>query len=113
MGYTGGKTKDPTYKSIRDHTEALLVEFDPSFLSYEDLVIEWTRMHNPNYRSSIQYRSAVWYTSDEQREAADEVVRGWKSSSREAIHTSVGPAKAFYRAEEYHQNFLGKRAGRV
>lgn len=111
VGYSGGKTKDPTYRSIQDHTEALLVEFDPAVVSYEDLVISWTQMHNPNYQSKCQYRSAVWYLDEEQKEVAEEVVKAWKASAREPLYTSVEPALTFYRAEEYHQHFLSKRGG--
>jgi len=101
--------KDPTYRKIMDHTEALLVEFDPSVISYEDLVISWTQMHRPAYKGKTQYRSAVWYTSEEQQEVAEEVVKGWTGSSREPLYTSVEPALRFYRAEEYHQFFISKR----
>lgn len=111
VGYSGGRTKDPTYRSIQDHTEALLVEFDPLVVSYEDLVISWTQMHNPAYNAKGQYRSAVWYVDEEQKEVAEEVVKGWKSSAREPLYTSVEPALEFYRAEEYHQFFLRKRGG--
>lgn len=111
VGYSGGKTPSPTYRSIQDYTEALLVEFDPKVLSYEDLVISWTQMHNPAYKSKCQYRSAVWYVGEEQKEIAEEVVDGWKASARDVLHTSVEPAISFYRGEEYHQHFLSKRGG--
>lgn len=109
VGYSGGKQKDPTYRNIQDHTEALLVEYDPSKLSYEDLVLSWTQMHHPNHRGKTQYRSVVWYTNKEQQEIAEEVVKGWEGSSREPLHTNVEPALTFYRAEEYHQFFMRKR----
>ena len=111
VGYSGGKEANPTYHNILDHTEALLVEFDPSKVSYEDLVITWTQMHKPNYERSCQYRSALWYVDDEQQEIAEEVVRGWKAAAREPLFTSIEPALSFYRAEEYHQFFLSKRGG--
>jgi peptide-methionine (S)-S-oxide reductase len=113
VGYSGGKTPDPTYKKIRDHTEAVLVEYNPNQVSYEDLVVSWTQMHLPNNsKGKCQYRSAVWYLDDEQKEIADEVVQQWKASnSRELLYTSVEAARTFYRAEEYHQYFLSKRMG--
>jgi len=101
--------KDPTYQRILDHTEALLVEYDPTVISYEDLVISWTQMHNPLCKGKTQYRSAVWYTSEEQQEIAEEVVKDWKGSKRDPIYTSVEPALRFYRAEKYHQFFLRKQ----
>ena len=111
VGYSGGKTKDPTYRSIQDHTEAILVEFDPSVVSYEELVLSWTQMHNPAYDAKGQYRSAVWYVNEAQKEVAEEVVKEWKLSARMPLFTSVEPALDFYRAEEYHQFFLSKRGG--
>lgn len=109
VGYSGGEENYPTYRSIKDHTEALLVEFDPSIVDYSDLVVSWTQMHQPNYKGKTQYRSAVWYLQDEQKEVAEEIVEGWHGSSREKLYTSVSPASSFYRAEEYHQFFLQKR----
>jgi peptide-methionine (S)-S-oxide reductase len=110
VGYSGGKTEDPTYRNIQDHTEALLVEYDPKVISYEDLVVSWTQMHQPNYpKSKCQYRSAVWYMNNEQKEIAEDIVRQWKMSlPRETLYTSVEPARSFFRAEEYHQCFLSK-----
>lgn len=111
VGYSGGKTANPTYRSIQDHTEALLVEFDPSVLSYEDLVLSWTQLHQPTYqRGSIQYRSAVWFVNEEQQEVVEQVVKDWRSSSRSPLYTDVEPATSFYRGEEYHQHFMSKAA---
>lgn len=111
VGYSGGTQPDPTYRKILDHTEALLVEFDPSKVSYEDLVVSWTQMHHPSYKGKTQYRSAVWYTDDEQQQVALEIVKSWEGSSREQLHTSVEPALTFYKADEYHQFFMEKRSG--
>mmetsp|Transcript_19789 Transcript_19789/g.55040 ORF Transcript_19789/g.55040 Transcript_19789/m.55040 type:complete len:123 (-) Transcript_19789:941-1309(-) len=110
VGYSGGKTLDPTYRSIQDHTEACLVEFDPKVLPYEDLVLSWSRMHSPGRETKCQYRSAVWYVNEDQKEIADEVVEGWQASTRSKLHTSVEEATRFYRAEEYHQYFMTKRS---
>ena len=68
VGYSGGHDPDPTYRRILDHTEALLVEFDSNVLSYEDLVVEWARRHTPIGQRKCQYRSAVWYLNEEQKE---------------------------------------------
>ncbi|KAG7346600.1 methionine-S-sulfoxide reductase [Nitzschia inconspicua] len=113
VGYSGGKKPNPTYKKILDHTEALLVEYDPSRVSYEDLVVSWTQMHFPNNsKGKCQYRSAVWYLTVEQKEIAEDVVEQWKASTTcEALYTSVERARTFYRAEEYHQFFMEKRMG--
>jgi peptide-methionine (S)-S-oxide reductase len=110
VGYSGGKTKDPTYRNMQDHTEAFLVEFDPSVVCYEDLVISWTQMHSPvGHKGKCQYRSAVWYMDEEQQEVVEEVVKAWRASAREPLYTDVEAALTFYRAEEYHQFFLKKR----
>lgn len=109
VGYSGGKQPNPTYRCIKDYTEALLVEFDPTQVSYEDLVLSWTQMHRPCVRGKTQYRSAVWYVDKEQKETAREVVKEWTASSREPLYTDVEPATSFYRAEEYHQFFMRKQ----
>lgn len=112
VGYTGGKEANPTYRSMKDHSEAMLVEFDPSRVAYEELVIAWTQMHTPNYQRTCQYKSAIWYLDQqEQHEIAVEIVRGWKLAAKEPLFTSIAPAGNFYQAETYHQHFLTKRGG--
>jgi peptide-methionine (S)-S-oxide reductase len=101
----------PTYRSIKDHTEAVLIEFNPDVVSYEDLLIEWSRMHTPNYKRKTQYKSAIWYLDDEQRTTAEGVLKGIKASSRELVYTDLEPVTRFYRAEEYHQDFMSKQGG--
>lgn len=113
MGYTGGVQANPTYRTMFDHTEALLVEFNPKVISYEDLLMEWSQMHAPLHpRCKPQYRSAVWYCNDSQRECAKRVVTHWQdavSHNRDTLYTSIEPVTTFYQAEEYHQDFLVKR----
>jgi len=112
VGYSGGTKPNPTYRDIQDYTEALLIEFDPSVLSYEDLLIEWSRMHSPSTKTKCQYRSAVWYLNEDQQELAEQVVEGMKAAMRGHCHSSVEKATRFYRAEEYHQEFLAKATRR-
>jgi peptide-methionine (S)-S-oxide reductase len=111
VGYTGGEKPDPTYKSILDHSEAMYIEFDPKIITYDELLIEWSRMHKPNYKKKCQYRSAVWYLNEEQMEAAEEVVAGMKAGAREELYTSIEAATKFYKGEEYHQKFMAKQQG--
>lgn len=111
VGYTGGVEKNATYKRMLDHTEAMWIEFDPNVLSYEDMCIEWSRMHSPTYKNKCQYRSAVWYLDDDQKEVAEQVVAGMKAALRQELFTSVEPATTFYKAEEYHQRFMAKQQG--
>lgn len=109
VGYTGGQTLHPTYRNIQDHTEALLVEFDPTFVTYKDLCMEWSRMHTPVGKPKCQYRSAIWYLDQEQQETALEVVKGLTAvHGTDNVSSSVEPVTRFYRAEEYHQNFMAK-----
>jgi methionine-S-sulfoxide reductase len=110
VGYSGGKQVNPTYRNIKDHTEALLIEFDPLVVSYQDLALEWSRMHLPTYEGKCQYRSAVWYLNEEQKKAAESVVEEMKASTGK-VYTSVDKATRFYRAEEYHQNYFQKNYG--
>lgn len=112
VGYSGGKKKDPTYHNIMDHTEAVLVEFDPTVLEYEDFLVQWSQMHTPAYERKTQYRSAIFFVTKEQQEIAEEVVEGMKAAfaaKGDKVYSAIEPATRFYRAEEYHQDFLQKR----
>lgn len=106
---------NPTYRSILDHTEAVLIEYEPEKISYEDLLVDWARQINPygGGGGNAQYRSAVWYTSDEQRKVAEGTVEGIRAAARgRTVYADVEPATKFYRAEEYHQDFVAKQGRR-
>lgn len=109
MGYSGGEEPNPTYQNIKDATESVLVEFDPSMITYEKILDEWSAQHYPYYPSGTQYRSAIFYNSEEQRVAAVEKVDEMKSETDKTVYVDIEPASAFYRAEEYHQDFLNKQ----
>jgi peptide-methionine (S)-S-oxide reductase len=109
VGYTGGQAPDPTYRHMQDHTEALLLEFDPEVISYEDLLQHWSRMHSPVRKTKCQYRSAVWYTNAKQQVLAEAHLAAVKERVGGVIHSAVEAATKFYRAEEYHQNFITKQ----
>mmetsp|Transcript_12285 Transcript_12285/g.30032 ORF Transcript_12285/g.30032 Transcript_12285/m.30032 type:complete len:126 (+) Transcript_12285:264-641(+) len=109
VGYTGGKQKDPTYQNIMDATEAFMVEFDPSIISYEELLDAWADQHAPFYPSKCQYRSAIFYCSEEQRNAAEKKVEELGKGGQRSVYVDVEPASAFYKGEEYHQDFLEKQ----
>ena len=112
VGYCGGSTADPTYKSIGDHTEALRVTFDSRVVTAESMLERLVEMHDPMPRAftGTQYRSAIFYHNDAQAETAAAVAG--RQASSQAKHTSIEPAGPFYRAEEYHQRFLAKQTGR-
>lgn len=114
MGYTGGTNPDPTYLSISDHTEALRVEFDPTQLSLEDIYRMFWKEHSPMplSLSGTQYRSAIFYHTQEQKDAATAVLEHLLGSSpfyNKCEYTALEEANDFYRAEEYHQQFLMKQ----
>jgi peptide-methionine (S)-S-oxide reductase len=121
VGYTGGTTEDPTYEEVCAHTtghaEAVLVEFDAGKVSYETLLKHFFRLHDPTQLNrqgpdvGDNYRSAIFYVTDEQKEIAEKVVAGMQPEFEQPIVTEITPAGPFYRAEDYHQKFT-ERTGR-
>jgi peptide-methionine (S)-S-oxide reductase len=121
VGYTGGTTKDPTYKQVctgsTGHAEAVEVEFDTAQVSYRELLAAFFQNHNPTTLNSqgpdfgTQYRSAIFYHDAEQEAEAREAVTALEKSHifSRPIVTELKPAGPFYRAEEYHQQYLAKR----
>lgn len=124
VGYTGGHLKNPRYEDTHDsksgHAESVEVVFDPRKLSYEELLQGWFfRMHDPttkdrqgNDRGS-QYRSAIFYTNSVQQKVAERVKRAVDASGRwqAPLVTEIVKAGTFYRAEDYHQDYLQKNPG--
>ena len=92
VGYAGGKESNPTYNRIKDYTEAVLVEFDPSKVSYEELLFEFGRMHSPTSPSwGTQYRSIIWYTNEDQKEEAEQYLEDLAVSTKKEVHTKLEP----------------------
>ena len=120
VGYTGGNTPDASYEQVKTgntgHAESLKVVFDPIQLSYGHLLFEFFRMHNPTTRNrqgndtGTQYRSAIFYLSEEQKSVAEEVIKTVNASGewQAKVVTEVVPFKEFYQAEGYHQKYLIK-----
>ena len=120
VGYTGGKMENPTYKDVctdkTGHAEVVRVTYDPSIVSYEELLEYFWDMHNPTtlnrqgWDVGTQYRSAVFYHSEEQKEAALRLKEKLDKSAKykKPIVTEIVPAGKFYRAEEYHQKYNEK-----
>jgi methionine-S-sulfoxide reductase len=118
VGYTGGTTEDPTYEDVLTHTtghaEAVMVEFDASKVSYETLVRQFFRLHDPTQLNrqgpdvGDNYRSAIFYVTDEQKEIAERVKDELQQKFDGKIVTEITPAGPFYRAEEYHQKYTEK-----
>jgi methionine-S-sulfoxide reductase len=110
VGYTGGSMPSPTYQNIKDATEAVLIEFDPKIISYEKILEEWSRQHLPYFPQKAQYRSAIFVKNEDERKMAEKQVEAIKTESGKApVFTDIEEAGPFYRAEEYHQDFLNKQ----
>ena len=122
VGYAGGFTPNPTYEEVcsglTGHTEAVLVVFDPERVSYEDLLKVFWEGHDPTQGMrqgndvGTQYRSAVYAEDDRQLELAQQSAKTFQERLSAAgygeITTEIRPAPAFYFAEDYHQQYLGK-----
>jgi peptide-methionine (S)-S-oxide reductase len=121
VGYDGGKTKNPTYEDVctdtTGHAEAVEVEFDPAKVSYDKLLDVFWANHDPTTPNSqgpdfgTQYRSVIFYHSPEQQAEAQASKEKLEKSGRfkRPIVTQIVPEATFYRAEEYHQQYLEKR----
>jgi peptide-methionine (S)-S-oxide reductase len=122
VGYAGGSTPHPTYEEVcsgqTGHTEAVLVVYDPTQTSYERLLSLFWESHDPTQGMrqgndvGTQYRSAIYYTDDAQRTAAEAARTAYADrltrAGYSAITTDVAPAGPFYYAEPYHQQYLAK-----
>ena len=116
-GYMGGHVRKPTYREVcsglTGHAEVVRVTFDPEQVSYRDLLDIFFAIHDPTTLNrqgndtGTQYRSAIFYTSDEQRREAEQAIRDLESAHAypDPIVTSVEPAGEFFLAEDYHQEY--------
>src|SRR3989344_2915773 len=118
VGYTGGKTKNPTYNDVcsdtTQHAEAVEIEFDPKKITYKQILELFWNCHDPTQINrqgpdeGTQYRSAIFYHSDEQKKEAEASKAAHQKKLRKPIATEIVPASTFYRAEEYHQKYFQK-----
>lgn len=122
VGYSGGFTPNPTYDEVcsgrTGQAEAVLVVFDPDKVSYQDLLKVFFEAHDPTQGMrqgndvGSQYRSAIYYTTEGQREIAEATRKSYAKSLKAAgkgeVTTEIAPAGPFYYAEEYHQQYLHK-----
>ena len=121
VGYAGGTHQNPTYQDVctdkTGHAEVVEVEFDPSQVSYDELLDLFWSNHNPTTLNrqgpdvGKQYRSVIFYHSPEQQASANASKEKLEKSGRfnRPIVTQVEPAPTFWRGEEYHQHYLQKR----
>ena len=121
VGYTGGHTENPTYEQVcthlTGHAEAVLIEFDLEKVSYEVLVRQFFRMHDPTQLNrqgpdvGDSYRSAIFYFDEVQKQTAEKILNESQPKFKKPIVTQIVAATKFYEAEDYHQKFA-ERTGR-
>jgi peptide-methionine (S)-S-oxide reductase len=119
VGYTGGHTEDPSYYDVcsdtTGHAEAVEVEFDPEQVSYDELLAVFFANHDPTTPNrqgpdvGSQYRSAIFFHSPEQEEAALKTKAAIQAGLPMRVVTEVVPAQTFYGAEDYHQQYFEKQ----
>ena len=121
VGYIGGELENPTYEQVctdqTGHAEAVEVEFNPDEISYEQLLDVFWHNHNPTTLNrqgpdvGNQYRSAIFYHDETQKEIAEKSKQSLDSSGSfdDPIVTEIIPAPKFYKAEEYHQKYFKKQ----
>ena len=118
VGYIGGQTEEPTYEEVCNndtgHAEAVELEFDTELVTYETLLKHFFRMHDPTQMNrqgpdiGDQYRSAVFYHNDQQKELADHAKMDAQKNWKHQIVSQIIPATTFYAAEDYHQQYAEK-----
>ena len=114
VGYTGGDIPDATYQSHGSHAEAIEIKFDPDVISYRDILSCLFQIHDPSTidrqgnDSGASYRSEIFYTSDQQRVVAEQVIRDVDASGLwpGRVVTGVSKANEFWEAEPEHQDYL-------
>jgi len=106
VGYAGGTTPAPTYTSIGDHTETIRMEYDPTVISYAELLQIFWADHDPTAAAySTQYRSVILYMDDEQKRIAEESKAAEAERRGEPVLTAIEPFDGFTSAEDYHQKY--------
>jgi methionine-S-sulfoxide reductase len=118
VGYAGGHTKNPTYDEVNMHTtghaETTKVDFNPDVISYADILRQFFRMHDPTQVDGQgpdmgdNYRSAIFYLSDAQKETAEKIKAEQAPKFKKPIVTEISRPESFTKAEEYHQKFFAK-----
>ena len=117
-GYSGGKTSNPTYEQVcsnsTEHAEVVMIDYDETVISYEDLLDSFWKKHDPTTlnRQGLdignQYRSAIFYYDEEQKELAQKSLDEFQKKLNKKIVTEITKADTFWKAEEYHQKYFEK-----
>lgn len=116
VGYTGGENANPTYEHHPGHAEAVRISYDPSRISYRELLDFFFRVHDPTTFNrqgndiGTSYRSAIFYGTEEEKQQATAFINLVNTSGRwsKPVVTSLEPLREFYPAEAYHQDYLQK-----
>ena len=119
VGYTGGEIVDPTYENHKGHAEAVEIEYDDSITSYKKLLDFFFQIHNPTTLNQqgndvgTSYRSAIFYGNEEEKKEGENFINIVNESKRwkDPVVTSLEPLGVFYKAEDYHQDYLQKNPG--
>ncbi len=119
VGYTGGKTKNPTYEQVctnkTGHAEAIQIMYNPEQIKYDRILETFWSIHDPTQLNrqgpdiGTQYRSAIFHHSEEQKKIAEQSKESKQKQYNKKIVTEIIPAQEFYPAEEYHQKYLEKQ----
>ncbi|XP_074028614.1 methionine sulfoxide reductase A [Leptinotarsa decemlineata] len=107
VGYSGGKTLDPVYRNLGDHTEVIEIDFDPKIISYDDLLQLFWNNHEYGLTTAVkrQYMSLILYHCEEQKIAAEVSLKKEQKQRNEPLRTEIARAGHFYPAEDYHQKY--------
>jgi peptide-methionine (S)-S-oxide reductase len=119
VGYTGGKTINPTYEQVctdqTGHAEVVQITYNQKIITYKQLLEIFWMMHDPTQKNrqgldiGTQYRSAIFYHNQEQKQIAEKSKKQKEKDLNNKIQTEIMPIKEFYPAEEYHQKYLKKQ----
>lgn len=113
VGYTGGTKPNPTYKSVckgDGHTEAIQIKYDPLKTDYNALLDAFWQQHSGTSTAKCQYKSAIWYHDEEQRQLAEQKKKEVTRLRGTNVVTEILPATTWYDAEEYHQQYISKQS---
>ncbi|MGV8144224.1 MAG: peptide-methionine (S)-S-oxide reductase MsrA [Methanothermobacter sp.] len=119
VGYMGGEFENPTYEDVctgrTGHAETVEVVYDPSIISYDELLTVFWKNHDPTTQNrqgpdiGSQYRSVIFYYNEEQKNMANQSKKKIQNRFDREVVTQIVPATEFYMAEDYHQQYLAKR----
>ncbi|XP_065226587.1 peptide methionine sulfoxide reductase-like [Planococcus citri] len=105
VGYSGGTAQNPTYRKLGDHTESILIDYNPNAIQYEELLDIFWKNHDPTSKMKRQYTSLIFYHDEEQKQIAEKSFKEKENEVGQPLVTEILPASTFYDAEDYHQKY--------